>query len=97
MKTSDELQLDVMAELKWDPQVSDVHTEIGVAVKDGVVTLAGVVGSYLKKIAAEKAAQRVYGVKIVASDIVVKSRHAKSDTEIALAVKNALRWRRRQA
>jgi osmotically-inducible protein OsmY len=94
MKTNDELQRDVIAELKWDPELKSVATEIGVSVKDGVVTLTGVVDSYRRKIAAEKAAQRVSGVKVVASDIEVKFAFTitHTDTEIAEAVKNALRW-----
>lgn len=94
MKTDDELQNDVMAEIRWDPQLIDVHTQIGVAAKDGVVTLSGLVDSYTKKTAAEHAAQRVHGVKVVASDLDVKigMQAAKSDTAIAEAVKDALRW-----
>jgi osmotically-inducible protein OsmY len=94
MKTNDELQNDVMAELKWDPQLKEVYTQIGVSTKDGVVTLSGLVNTYNKKRAAEHAAQRVQGVKVVASDIEVKigAFGAKSDTEIAEIVKNALRY-----
>lgn len=94
MKTNFELQKDVMAELKWEPQLRDVHTQIGVSARDGVITLSGIVDSYNKKIAAEKAVQRVHGVKVVACDLEVKpdSWGAKTDTEIAEAVKNALRW-----
>jgi osmotically-inducible protein OsmY len=94
MRTDEELQKDVMAELKWDPQLSDVYTQIGVAVKDGVVTLSGQVDTYSKKIAAERAAQNVHGVNVVATDVEVKIKNlkARSDTEIAEAVKNALQW-----
>lgn len=54
-KRSDEqIQRDVLAELKWDARVRP--NEIGVSVKDGVVTLTGYVDSYLKKWAAEEAA-----------------------------------------
>lgn len=94
MKSNDELQKDVLAEIKWDPQLKEDHTQIGVAAKDGVVTLSGLVDSYGKKLAAERAAQRVHGVKVVACDIEVKIGPSgeKSDTEIAEAVQNALRW-----
>ncbi len=94
MRNDEELQKDVMAELKWDPQLSDVYTQIGVSVKDGVVTLSGQVDTYSKKIAAERAAQNVHGVKVVATDVEVKVKNlkAKTDTEIAEAVRNALRW-----
>jgi len=65
-----------------------------VAVDSGVVTLSGEVSSYAKKKAAEKAAKGVQGVKAVAEDIVVKyvSSLEKSDTEIAKAALNALKW-----
>lgn len=92
MKTDLELQKDVMEELKWEPFLNS--TEIGVAVKSGIVTLSGTVDNYSKKKIAEKAALSVGGVKAVAEDIVVKvgaSNH-KDDTEIAEAVVNALRW-----
>jgi osmotically-inducible protein OsmY len=94
MKTNDELQRDVMEELKWDPQLRDVYAQIGVSAKDGVITLSGLVNTYNKKLAAERAAQRVHGVKVVACDIDVKIAGfgIKTDTEIAEAVKNALRW-----
>lgn len=94
MKTNEELRKDVMDEIKWDPQLKDFATEIGVAVNDGVVTLSGVVDTYWKKLAAEKAAQRVLGVKVVATDIEVKltTLGRRTDTEVAAAVRNALRW-----
>ncbi len=94
MKTNEELRKDVMEEIKWDPELRTIATEIGVASKDGVITLSGTVDTYWKKIAAEKAAQRVLGVKVVASDVEVKigGIGKKTDTEIAEAVRNALRW-----
>ena len=94
MKTDDQIQQDVMAELRWDPQVSPVHALLGVSVKDGVVTLSGMLDNYSKKIAAEHAAQRVQGVKVVASDIEVRVGlfAQKNDSEIAETIKNALRW-----
>lgn len=94
MKTNDQLQKDVMDEIKWDPQLRDIHSEIGVSAKSGVVTLSGVVDTFNKKIAAEKAAQRVSGVKVIASDIEVRTDNfsKKTDTELAEVVKNALRW-----
>jgi osmotically-inducible protein OsmY len=94
MRTNDDLQMDVMDELKWDPQLRDVHTQIGVSAREGVVTLSGLVDSFSKKIAAEKAAQRVKGVKVVACDIEIKLDPftTRTDTEIAEAVKSALKW-----
>lgn len=92
MKTDTEIQKDVMEELKWEPLMR--ATEIGVAVKNGIVTLSGFVDTYSKKLNAEKAAKRVAGVKAVAIDIEVKLGNVgkKSDTEIAEAVISALKW-----
>ena len=64
MKSSIQIQKDVMDELKWEPSLS--ASEIGVAVKNGVVTLSGQVDAYYKKLIAEKAAKRVAVVKAVA-------------------------------
>jgi len=92
MKTDTEVQKDVMDELYWEPFLK--ASEIGVAVKNGIVTLSGTVNSYLKKTIAEKAAKRVAGVKAVAEDIEVKypGDSIKNDTEIAQAILNALKW-----
>lgn len=94
MKTDQELQEDVMNELHWDPVVRDVATQIGVTAKNGMVTLSGQVDSYGKKLAAEKAAQRVKGVNVVALDIEVHlyPSVSKSDIEIAEMVNNTIRW-----
>ena len=70
MKTDLELQEDVDEELSFDPSVD--ATRIGVAAKDGVVTLTGEVSSYAEKLAAEKAAKRVGGVNGVAQEIEVE-------------------------
>ena len=92
MKTDSQIKLDVQDELDWEPSIDE--TKIGVAVDSGVVTLSGEVSSYAKKMAAEKAAKGVEGVKAVAEDIVVKypSSSNISDTEIAKAALNALKW-----
>lgn len=91
MKTDLEIQKDVLAELRWEPSVDD--TQIGVAVHNGVVTLSGYVNFYSQKLAAEKAAKRVKGVKAVAEDIQVKLSDGKpSDSDIAESVVRALEW-----
>jgi osmotically-inducible protein OsmY len=92
MKTDYEIKEDVLAELLWQPNIDE--TKIGVIVEDGVVTLSGVVDNYTKKVAAEKAAKAVKGVKAVALDIEVKygTDYKKTDKEIAKAVLNALAW-----
>lgn len=87
-----EIQAEVLAELKYEPRVQ--ANEIGVAVKDGVVTLAGWVDSYTKRWAAEEAAHRVRGVKAVANDIEVRLGLGGdgTDPEIAAAAARALQW-----
>jgi osmotically-inducible protein OsmY len=92
MKNDIEIQKDVMEQLKWEPFIN--ASAIGVAVKNGIVTLSGQVDTYTKKLAAEKAAKRVIGVKAVAEDIQVgiSPAYRKTDAEIAEAVLNALKW-----
>ena len=91
-RSDEQIQREVLEELKWDARVQP--NEIGVAVKDGVVTLAGWVDSYVKKWAAEEAADSVRGVKAVANDIEVRlpSSAERTDTDIAAAVTRALEW-----
>lgn len=91
-KTDVQLQRDVIDELRWDPRVGPA--EIGVAAKDGVVTLTGSVDSNARKYAAIHTAERVAGVKALADDLVVKLPSAlrRSDTEVAHAALNALKW-----
>lgn len=92
MKTDEKIQKDVMEQLKWDPFLK--ASEIGVAVVNGVVTLSGSVNSYSKKLAAEKAAWKVTGVKAVAEDIEVKlaPHNKRNDADIAEAILNAYKW-----
>ncbi|MGV3609615.1 MAG: BON domain-containing protein [Fluviicola sp.] len=92
MKTDVEIQKNVMEELKWEPSIQ--ASEIGVAVKNGVVTLSGTVNTYLEKTRAEQAALKVVGVKGLAEDIQINLpfNHQKTDTELAQAALDALRW-----
>jgi len=92
MKTDTELQRDVMDELKWEPAIK--AAEIGVGVKDGVVTLSGYVDNFFKKWAAERAAARVFGVKAVAEEIQVRLPGSlkRPDEDIARAASNVLDW-----
>jgi osmotically-inducible protein OsmY len=92
MKSDLQIQQDVMAELKWEPKVNAAH--IGVEVKHGVVTLSGHVDSFAEKWNAEQAAKRVAGVKVIAIelDVVLPGSSKKSDTEIAKAAMEALKW-----
>ena len=92
MKTDARIREDVIDQLAWEPDIDD--RQIGVAVENGVVTLSGVVNNYTSKMAAEKAAKKVSGVKAVAEDIEVKYGDAfkKTDKEIAKACVDALAW-----
>ena len=81
-RSDDLIRNDVLYELKWDPKISS-SGDIAVAVKDGVVTLAGFVHSYWDKDAAEQAVKRVYGVRGVANDIEVKFSTTRTDPDIA--------------
>ena len=87
-----ELKKAVESELTYEPSIN--AAEIGVAVKDGIVTLSGHVPSYWEKIAAERAAERVAGVKAVVNDLEVKlpSSSERTDEDIARAAVNALEW-----
>jgi osmotically-inducible protein OsmY len=89
-RTDEEIQRDVLAELKWDARVQP--NEIGVMVKDGIATLTGWVDSYVKRWAAEDAAHRVRGVKAVANDIEIRlpTSLERTDADIAAAVTRAM-------
>jgi osmotically-inducible protein OsmY len=89
-RTDQEIQTDVLAELRWD--LSEVAKDIGVAVKAGVVTLTGTVDTYLNKWKAEQAAHRVTGVTAVANDISVRTIGERTDSDIAAAAAHALEW-----
>jgi osmotically-inducible protein OsmY len=92
IKSDSQLQRDVIDELRWDPSIG--RTEIGVACKDGVVTLSGEIDSYSRKFSVVKAAERVAGVKAVAEDLTVRlpSSSMRTDTDIAHSVVESLRW-----
>jgi osmotically-inducible protein OsmY len=87
-----ELRRRVLEELDWEPSVD--ASAIGVAAKDGIVTLTGTVASYAQKRNAERAAKRVSGVKAVAEDLAVKLAGVaeRSDTDIAQSVLSGLRF-----
>jgi len=92
MKSDAQLKTDVMAELDWDPAIN--ATQVGVAVRDGVVTLTGHIDTFAEKHAIERAVQRVRGVRAVAIELDVKlaPSHHRSDGEIAEAARSALAW-----
>src|ERR1700744_4107243 len=92
MRSDSEIRDDVIDELRWEPRLSDPDA-IGVAVKDGAVTLTGSGPSCAEKLAATEAAERVYGVKAVASDLKVKLPGSpRDDGDIATAIAHVLDW-----
>lgn len=92
MKSKAELRRDVEDELAMEPSVD--ATAIGVAVEDGIVTLSGHVASCAEKLAAERCAERVRGVRAVVSEIDIKLPGSAwiTDEDIARAAMNALSW-----
>lgn len=92
MKTDAQLRAGVQAELAWDPAVN--AADVGVIVDHGVVTLTGHLRSYAEKLAAERAALRVSGVKALAIETSVKLAAGleRTDADLAQAVERALEW-----
>jgi osmotically-inducible protein OsmY len=92
MKSDMQLKQDVIDEIRWEPAVTS--TDIRIAADNGVITLTGTVPYYAEKWAAERAAQRVEGVKAIAEEIEVNlfGDHKRSDQDVAQAVISALRW-----
>lgn len=87
-----QLRQDIIAELDFEPSVNSEN--IGVAVKDGVVTLSGFTGSYAEKLAVETAVKRVKGVRAIAEEIEVRYASDKKthDDEIAARILSIMRW-----
>jgi osmotically-inducible protein OsmY len=92
MGKDSQLQSAVMDELRWEPSIN--AADIGVAAKEGVVTLTGFVRSYPEKQSAERAAKRVAGVKAVAEEIEIRLAgiHERTDSDIAKSAVAALAW-----
>jgi osmotically-inducible protein OsmY len=82
----------IVDELDFEPSVDAAN--IGVAVENGVVTLTGHVASYAEKIAAERAVERVKGVRAIAENIEVRYPGHKqtADDEIAARALSILGW-----
>jgi len=91
MKTDSDIREDVIKELRWDPKVPSPET-VGVAVEDGAVTLTGHASMYSEKLAAAKAAERVYGVTAVANQLEVRLTDRHDDGDIAKAIAHILDW-----
>ena len=81
----------VTRELEWDAAVD--ASAIGVTAKDRTVTLTGYVDTYLCKLAAERAAKRIRGVRAVANDIEVRPKVGRTDADIARDVVRSLELR----
>lgn len=92
MRLDSQIQIDVVDELRCDPQVGSA--EIGVAVRGGLATLSGTVESYPRKCAAIRAAESVIGVRAIADALkVVPPDHViRTDEELTQATLNALSW-----
>jgi len=92
METDANLKQQVTNELKWEPSID--ASQIGVIVKNGVVTLTGHVDTYAQKISVEKAVKRVAGVRALAEELEVKipGKDKRTDEDIALTALNNLKW-----
>jgi len=90
MKDDEQLRRDVLAELEYDPSID--ARKIGVAVEDGIVTLTGEVSTFAEKWNAERAVERVEGVRGIVNKIEVKIVGDYTDTDIAREAADALRW-----
>lgn len=86
------LRQDIIDELDFDPSIDSAN--IGVAVSNGVVTLTGHASTYSEKLAAEKAAQRVKGVRAIAQEVVVRYASDKktADDQIAERALSSIAW-----
>lgn len=81
----------VTRQLEWDPEVD--ASDVGVTAKNGTVTLTGFVDTYSGKLAAERAAKQVHGVRAVANDIDVRLRLERTDPDLAQDAVRALQLR----
>ena len=91
MRTDLQVQDDVLAELRWQPGIDPAN--IGVRVKDGIVTLTGSVSSFTERYQAEEATKRVHGVRAVVNDIEVRlpGSSVRTDEDIAVDTVRALK------
>lgn len=92
MKSDTQLHKDILDALTFEPSLNAAN--VGIAVKEGVVTLTGEVSSYADRWTAERVAKRVAGVRGLAEEIQVNlpEHHKRTDTEVAQAVLSALKW-----
>jgi osmotically-inducible protein OsmY len=85
------LKTTISNQIAWDPEVD--ATLVGVTAKDGIVTLSGYIDTYAGKLAAERAARRVYGVRAVVNELEVKLSFEQIDPDLAEAALDALKQR----
>jgi osmotically-inducible protein OsmY len=90
MPTDNELRREVERELEWEPSLDE--RRIGVSVDGGIVTLTGEVDSYAERWKAERTVERVKGVRGIANELSVHTSVDRTDTDIAKAAADALRW-----
>jgi osmotically-inducible protein OsmY len=92
VKSDSLIKQQVAAELAWDSELDP--GKVGIAVRDGIVTLSGTMDTFMEKHAVERAVRRVSGLRGIALDLDVKLApgHKRADAEIAQASVNALRW-----
>jgi osmotically-inducible protein OsmY len=92
MRNDNEIQKDILMEFRWDPSLAD--EDIALGVHEGVVTLGGFATSYADKLAAERLAGRIKGVRAIANEIEVKlpTSSERPDPDIARAALDALKW-----
>ncbi len=92
MRSDIELERDIVAQLRLEPSIS--HEDLAIAVRDGVVTLTGVVGSFAEWHGAERVVERTAGVKALVNEVIVGRAAGanRTDAEIAHAVVNAFKW-----
>lgn len=92
VRSDSEVMNDVLSELRNDPRLAEI--DIGLDVKDGLVTLRGVVTHHAERHIAEKLSRRVEGVMALANELTVRIPQPaeRSDTELATAAVNAIKW-----
>ena len=91
-KSDEELKKDILSELEFDPSVK--VSDIGVLVKNGIVTLTGCATSYGERFAAVRSAKRVSGVKAIADaiEVILPDSLRRTDGEIAAAAVDQINW-----
>ena len=89
MRTDQEIRCDVERELEWEPSLDE--RRVGVSAVDGVITLTGEVDSFGEKWNAERAVERVAGVRGIANEITIRSSSSHTDSDIAQAAVAALK------